>query len=37
MKVTAAEAEREKWMLETTGEAMANELEAEERYKLAGE
>lgn len=31
MKVTAAEVEKEKWMLETTGGAMANELEAEER------
>lgn len=37
MKVMAAEVEKEKWMLETTGGAMANELEAEERYKLAGE
>lgn len=29
MKVMATNAERKKWMLETIGEALANDLEAE--------
>ena len=29
MKVMATKAEGKKWMLETTGEALANDLEAE--------
>lgn len=30
MKVMATDAERKKWMLETIGEALANDLEAEQ-------